>query len=82
MIAPPPSLSKIQVLGFLLKNKAVFLNASFYRVNSDRARKTGDTRLGLAIAQTIVQRDQGQLSLDSEIGQDSLFTVSLACIHA
>jgi len=55
---------------------------SFYRVNSDRTRKTGGTGLGLAIAQTIVQRHQGQLSLDSEIGQDSLFTVSLPCIHA
>lgn len=49
----------------------------FYRVNSDRSRKTGGTGLGLAIAQAIVQRHQGQLSVDSEIGQGSLFTVSL-----
>lgn len=49
----------------------------FYRVNSDRSRKTGGTGLGLAIAQAIVQRHQGQLVLDSEIGRGSLFTVSL-----
>jgi two-component system, OmpR family, Ni(II)-sensor and/or redox sensor kinase NrsS len=53
----------------------------FYRVDSDRSRKTGGTRLGLAIAQAIVQRHQGQLSVDSEIGQGSLFTVSLPCMH-
>ena len=49
----------------------------FYRVNNDRSRKTGGTGLGLAIAQAIVQRHQGQLSLDSKIGQGSVFTVSL-----
>ncbi len=49
----------------------------FYRVNSDRSRKTGGTGLGLTIAQAIVQRHQGQLSLDSEIGQGSVFTASL-----
>ena len=49
----------------------------FYRVDSDRSRKTGGTGLGLAIAQAIVQRHQGQLSLDSKIGQGSIFTISL-----
>jgi two-component Ni(II)/redox sensor kinase NrsS len=49
----------------------------FYRVDSDRSRKTGGTGLGLAIAQAIAQRHQGQILLDSEIGQGSLFTVSL-----
>ncbi|PZV04726.1 MAG: two-component sensor histidine kinase [Leptolyngbya sp.] len=54
----------------------------FYRVNSDRSRKTGGTGLGLAIAQAIVQRHQGHLSVDSAIGQGCLFTVSLPCMHA
>lgn len=49
----------------------------FYRVSSDRSRKTGGMGLGLAIAQAIVQRHRGQLSLDSEIGHGSVFTVSL-----
>jgi two-component system, OmpR family, Ni(II)-sensor and/or redox sensor kinase NrsS len=52
----------------------------FYRVGSDRSRKTGGTGLGLAIAQAIVQRHQGQLALDSAIDQGSLFTVSLPCL--
>ena len=41
----------------------------FYRVDCDRSRKIGGTGLGLAIAQAIVQRHQGQLVLDSKIGQ-------------
>jgi two-component Ni(II)/redox sensor kinase NrsS len=49
----------------------------FYRVDGDRSRKTGGTGLGLAIAQAIVQRHQGQILLESEIGQGSLFTVAL-----
>lgn len=54
----------------------------FYRVDSDRSRKTGGTGLGLALAQAIVQRHQGQLSVDSEIEQGSLFTVSLPYMPA
>jgi two-component Ni(II)/redox sensor kinase NrsS len=53
----------------------------FYRVNSDRSRQTGGTGLGLAIAQAIVLRHQGQLSLDSEIGRGSTFSVLLPCIR-
>ncbi|NER85450.1 MAG: two-component sensor histidine kinase, partial [Leptolyngbya sp. SIO1D8] len=53
----------------------------FYRVNSDRSRKTGGTGLGLAIAKAIVQRHQGHLTLQSEIGSGSLLTVSLPHIH-
>ncbi|MEO1095091.1 MAG: two-component system sensor histidine kinase RppB [Cyanobacteria bacterium J06638_28] len=53
----------------------------FYRVNSDRSRKTGGTGLGLAIAKAIVQRHQGHLTLRSESGNGSLFTVSLSRIH-
>lgn len=49
----------------------------FYRVNSDRSRKTGGTGLGLAIAQAIVQRHYGQLAVDSEAGQGSIFTILL-----
>ncbi|MEO1619393.1 MAG: two-component system sensor histidine kinase RppB [Cyanobacteria bacterium J06632_3] len=49
----------------------------FYRVDSDRSRKTGGTGLGLAIAQAIVQRHKGQISLNSEIGKGSTFTLYL-----
>jgi two-component Ni(II)/redox sensor kinase NrsS len=47
----------------------------FYRVNSDRSRKTGGTGLGLAIAQAIAQRHQGQITVKSEAGRGSVFTI-------
>ncbi len=49
----------------------------FYRVDSDRARKTGGTGLGLAIVQAIIQRHQGQITVKSELGSGSLFTIRL-----
>ncbi|MGB3519119.1 MAG: two-component system sensor histidine kinase RppB [Elainellaceae cyanobacterium] len=47
----------------------------FYRVNSDRSRKTGGTGLGLAIAQAIAQRHHGQITVQSEVGNGSMFTI-------
>jgi signal transduction histidine kinase len=49
----------------------------FYRINSDRSRQTGGTGLGLAIAQAIAQRHHANLSVESQIGQGSVFTVNL-----
>lgn len=49
----------------------------FYRVESDRSRKTGGTGLGLAIAQTITYLHKGHLVVKSDTGQGSLFTVHL-----
>jgi two-component system, OmpR family, Ni(II)-sensor and/or redox sensor kinase NrsS len=51
----------------------------FYRVDNDRARKTGGTGLGLAIVQAIVHRHQGQIAVKSELGIGSLFTIRLSC---
>lgn len=51
----------------------------FYRVDSDRSRKTGGTGLGLAIAQAIAQKHQAYLSVESLIGQGSIFTLELTC---
>lgn len=52
----------------------------FYRVNSDRSRKTGGTGLGLAIAQAIVHHHQGEIAVKSELGTGSLFTIDLPCV--
>ncbi|XGV97939.1 MAG: two-component system sensor histidine kinase RppB [Leptolyngbya sp. BL-A-14] len=49
----------------------------FYRVQADRSRQTGGSGLGLAIAQAIVQKHQGSLDVQSQIGRGSTFTVRL-----
>lgn len=49
----------------------------FYRVHSDRSRTTGGTGLGLAIAQAIAHRHHGQITVTSQVGQGSVFRVSL-----
>ncbi len=49
----------------------------FYRVNSDRSRKTGGTGLGLSIAQAIAQRHHGQITVTSEVGNGSAFIIHL-----
>ena len=51
----------------------------FYRVDSDRARKNGGTGLGLAIAQAIAYHHQGHLTVKSQLGTGSLFTIYLPC---
>lgn len=52
----------------------------FYRVDSDRSRKTGGTGLGLAIAQAIAQVHGGSIQLQSEIGQGAQFSLRLPLI--
>jgi two-component system, OmpR family, Ni(II)-sensor and/or redox sensor kinase NrsS len=49
----------------------------FYRVDSDRARKTGGTGLGLAIVQAISQAHQFKVRVRSNIGIGSMFTIAL-----
>ncbi|MBF2050754.1 MAG: two-component sensor histidine kinase [Elainella sp. C42_A2020_010] len=50
----------------------------FYRVDSDRCRKTGGTGLGLAIVQAIAKVHSGQLSVTSQLDQGSAFMLQLA----
>jgi signal transduction histidine kinase len=49
----------------------------FYRVSRDRSRQTGGAGLGLAIAQAIVNAHHGNLQVESQVGQGSLFTAQL-----
>jgi hypothetical protein len=51
----------------------------FYRIESDRFRKTGGTGLGLAIAQAIADHHQGHITVKSDRSQGSLFIVRLPC---
>lgn len=49
----------------------------FYRVNKDRSRATGGSGLGLSISRQIVEMHGGNVSVQSEVGEGSTFTVSL-----
>lgn len=47
----------------------------FYRVDKARSRATGGSGLGLAIVRSIVQRNRGEISVSSIVGQGTTFTV-------
>ena len=49
----------------------------FYRVDNARARATGGTGLGLAIVKHVVESHGGSVSVESELGAGSTFTVHL-----
>ena len=47
----------------------------FYRVDKARSRQSGGSGLGLAIVRSIVQRNRGEISVSSVLGQGTTFTV-------
>ncbi|MBF0429920.1 MAG: PAS domain-containing protein [Fibrobacteria bacterium] len=49
----------------------------FYRVDKARSRKIGGTGLGLAIVKHILQVHKGHVSVESEVGKGSSFTLHL-----
>lgn len=53
------------------------LTERFYRVDKARSRRVGGTGLGLAIVKHIIRRHQGHMSIESEPGRGSRFSVLL-----
>ncbi|MDW8368590.1 MAG: ATP-binding protein, partial [Abditibacteriales bacterium] len=49
----------------------------FYRVDPGRSRQVGGTGLGLSIVRHLVQRMGGSVSVDSQIGTGTTFTIRL-----
>ncbi len=48
----------------------------FYRVDKARSRKSGGSGLGLSIVRAMVQRNGGEITMSSEIGKGTKFTLS------
>ena len=51
----------------------------FYRVDKARSRQSGGSGLGLAIVRSIVERNNGQIHLQSTVGKGTTFTVEFPC---
>jgi two-component system, OmpR family, phosphate regulon sensor histidine kinase PhoR len=83
----------VEVSGSIQKNMAVLsvrdygpgiashhvprLTERFYRVSIQDSRNRGGTGLGLAICKHIINRHRGKLTIESELGNGSTFTISL-----
>ena len=48
----------------------------FFRVDKARSRKSGGSGLGLAIVRNLVERNQGAIRVESQVGEGTVFTVT------
>lgn len=59
------------------KEELPFIFERFYRADKSRNRATGGSGIGLTIVKSIIQAHGGQITVESTLGEGSMFTVTL-----
>ncbi len=59
------------------KENLPYIFDSFYRVDTARNRASGGTGLGLSLSLALVRLHEGEITVDSEVGKGSVFTVTI-----
>ena len=61
----------------IAKEDQALIFERFYRTDLSRSRKTGGAGIGLTIVKAIVQAHHGTITVESQVGRGSKFTVIL-----